>query len=61
MKYYFALFIGLFAIQLHAQISGSVLDAENELPLEYATVALYHIDNEQELVTGVVTILKSKS
>ena len=55
MKHCIAFFIGLFAFQINAQITGTVIDTENNLPLEYATVALYNTSNTQSLVTGVIT------
>ena len=55
MKHCIAFFIGLVAFQINAQITGTVIDTENNLPLEYATVALYNTSNTQSLVTGVIT------
>lgn len=37
-----------------AQITGKIVDASNQYPLEYATVALFD-QGTQELVTGVIT------
>ena len=55
MKHCIAFFLGLLAFQINAQITGTVIDTENNLPLEYATVALYSTSNTQSLVTGVIT------
>ncbi|MHB0756593.1 TonB-dependent receptor [Polaribacter sp. M15] len=39
---------------ISAQITGTILDKEDNTPLEYATVALYN-QSQKKLITGVVT------
>jgi len=56
-KLYLTLIL-LFCISVSsAQISGKIVDASNQYPLEYATVALFD-QGTQELVTGVITDLE---
>ena len=52
MKHCIAFFIGLLAFQVNAQITGTVIDTENNLPLEYALL-LY--------ITPLVTISSYRS
>ncbi|KAA5827954.1 TonB-dependent receptor [Algibacter amylolyticus] len=48
------LILFFFTTQLiHSQITGKIIDAESNEPLEYATAALYNI--EGNLITGVIT------
>ena len=49
----------LFNQSLFAQITGTVIDKEDDTPLEYATVALYKT-NPKSLLLGVVTNAKGE-
>lgn len=46
----------LLATVTSAQITGKIVDATGQAPLEYATAALYDQSSEQ-LITGVITDL----
>ncbi|MEQ8217843.1 MAG: outer membrane beta-barrel family protein [Arenibacter sp.] len=54
-KYIIIVVISLFGVQAStAQISGKIIDATDNSPLEYATAALYN-QTDGSLITGVVT------
>ena len=53
--FFIALIFSIFSI--NAQIKGKVVDALDNYPLEYASVAIYKVA-DKKLVTGVVTNLE---
>lgn len=54
----FSLLLFLTSQVTYSQITGKIIDADTNEPLEYATAALYKTDNT--LVTGVVTNIKGE-
>lgn len=53
-KYSFLLLLVVLPYISTAQVTGKIIDQENDYPLEYATAALFNQDSK-ELVTGVIT------
>ncbi|MFC4095641.1 TonB-dependent receptor domain-containing protein [Euzebyella saccharophila] len=53
-KYSFLLLLVVLPFISTAQVTGKIIDQENDYPLEYATAALFNQESK-ELVTGVIT------
>lgn len=51
----FLIFFNLFTCSIYGQITGKIIDSSNEVPLEYATAALYAM-SDQSLISGVITL-----